>query len=304
MSTVKKKFEEKGNIVFQNTNSKDYLIYPIEESVKIVTKNHFRINDDEEVLFIRDTSPKNKRNQGTVITEQGIYCISNNKKYEMPWYDIEKVKYRDSKILFECRQDRKYEFDIDNFLKKGLAEKSIETIKDTYKHYREILKNFLKKERISITAHAIKLVSEDDKGIRHRIAIAEFFTEVSVAVHKAEKEYSQYVKKRLENDGKITDSERVELEGHRTHLGISKERAEVLEEEVKRKYKDNKPIELVAVTTHQEPGKWKKIKTFCEKYKLVPIVKVLAPFITILAGIGTAFKQIQVWLSTILDYLK
>ena len=301
MSIVKEKFIDKGNTVFQNTNSKDYLIYPIEESVKIVTKNHFRINDDEEVLFIRDTSPKNERNQGTVITEQGIYCISNNKKYEMPWYDIEEVKYWDSKISFKCGQDRKYEFDIDNFLKKGWGEKSVKTIKDISKRSYENLKKIFEK---TITANALKLFNEDDKEITHRIAITEFLTEISVAVHKAEEKYSQYVKKRLENDGKITDSERDELKGHRTHLGISKERAKVLEEEVERKYKDNKPIELVAVTTHQEPGKWKKIQTFCEKYKRVPIVKALAPFITILAGIGAAFKQIQVWFCTILDYLK
>ena len=294
MSIVKEKFIDKGKTVFQNTNSKDYLIYPIEESVKIVTKNHFRINDDEEVLFIRDTSPKNERNQGTVITEQGIYCISNNKKYEMPWYDIEEVKYRDSKILFECRQDREYEFDIDNFLKKGFAKKYIEAVKNRYKHFSESFK-----KRTGITAHALKLFNEDDKEITHRIAITEFLTEISVAVHKAEEEYSQYVKKRLENDGEITDDERKELKGHRTHLGISKERAKVLEEEVERKYKDNKPpTELVPVSTTQEPNKLKKIKTFCEENKW------LATIITVLASCGAAFKQIQAWFCTILDYLK
>ena len=82
MSTVKKYFNKKCESVFVNADLKDYSTYRYIKAELIEdVKNKFNIAEEEEILFIRDTSFWNKRNQGTVITDKKIYCIPDNERH-------------------------------------------------------------------------------------------------------------------------------------------------------------------------------------------------------------------------------
>ena len=59
---------------------------------------------NEQILFIRDSSFWDSRNQGLVITDGGIYCIPDNDKLDekivLPWSIIHHVEYKDLVLYF------------------------------------------------------------------------------------------------------------------------------------------------------------------------------------------------------------
>ena len=56
------------------TNTTDCLLFP-NSQICNEAKNGFSLSNPlEEVIFVRDTSFWNSRNQGLLITEAGIYC--------------------------------------------------------------------------------------------------------------------------------------------------------------------------------------------------------------------------------------
>ena len=60
-------------------NSTDLFIYPnIPSDVKHAICMNWGINLDEEILYVRDSSFWNDRNQGLVITDCGVICIPDN----------------------------------------------------------------------------------------------------------------------------------------------------------------------------------------------------------------------------------
>ena len=61
------------------SNSSDLFIYPnIPDSVKNDIRRNFKLFLDEEILYVRDSSFWNERNQGLVITDCKIILIIDN----------------------------------------------------------------------------------------------------------------------------------------------------------------------------------------------------------------------------------
>lgn len=86
-----------------NQNVNDCAIFPSGQ-MKSEVRQSFNIDNDEEILFIRDTSFGNVRNQGTVITDKFLYLIPDNEKPEenicFAWQNINKVTYNDATLYF------------------------------------------------------------------------------------------------------------------------------------------------------------------------------------------------------------
>ena len=76
----------------------------IPEEAKSAARMNFGINYNEQILFIRDSSFWNSRNQGLVITDGGIYCIPDNDKPEekiiLGWDILKFVEYKDLVLYF------------------------------------------------------------------------------------------------------------------------------------------------------------------------------------------------------------
>lgn len=105
-------FKEEGPKVWADTLDIDCLIvnakdknYRIDRPTKRAYREHFyEIQDCEAILFARDTSFWNSKNQGCVITNQKLHIIFNNKVSDSygstRWKDIEAVKICDGKFCF------------------------------------------------------------------------------------------------------------------------------------------------------------------------------------------------------------
>lgn len=89
---------------FNECNDGDCFYRNIPESVKNGVRQAFGIGFNEEIIFVRDTSFWNSRDQGLVITDVAIYCIPNNdspdEKIYLPWEIIKEVVYRDLVLYF------------------------------------------------------------------------------------------------------------------------------------------------------------------------------------------------------------
>lgn len=89
---------ESGNW-FGEQNETDCFGDKIPENVRNNVRNNFGISFDEEILFVRDTSFWNSRNQGMVITDEALYCIPDNDNPEqmtiIPWSSMHQVRYKD-----------------------------------------------------------------------------------------------------------------------------------------------------------------------------------------------------------------
>ena len=87
-------------------DSDDYAVcesvYNISDEIKSEIRNSFNIDINEEIIFIRDTSFFNSRNQGLVITDSAIHCIPDNDKpdeeFAVLWSDLDKVEYKDASL--------------------------------------------------------------------------------------------------------------------------------------------------------------------------------------------------------------
>ena len=85
-------------------NQSDCCISPIPEDIKSDMRLNFGIGYNEKILFIRDTSFWNSRDQGLVLTDEGICCIPDNdkptEKIILPWSAIQRVEYKDLVLYF------------------------------------------------------------------------------------------------------------------------------------------------------------------------------------------------------------
>lgn len=72
--------------------------------VKSEVRQYYNIDNDEEILFVRDTSFWNNRNQGTVITDKFFYLIPDNDNPSdnivFSWDAVKKVTFKDATIYF------------------------------------------------------------------------------------------------------------------------------------------------------------------------------------------------------------
>lgn len=92
-------------------NSTDLFIYPnIPSDVKHAICMNWGINLDEEILYVRDSSFWNDRNQGLVITDCGVICIPDNDdvddRIHILWENIDHVEYKDELLYFFGYGDR------------------------------------------------------------------------------------------------------------------------------------------------------------------------------------------------------
>lgn len=83
----------------------DCLAYPqIPDWAKSLVRPNFGISYNEEILFIRDTSFWDSKNQGIVVTDGGVYCIPDNDKpnetVTFSWSDVHHVEYKDLILYF------------------------------------------------------------------------------------------------------------------------------------------------------------------------------------------------------------
>ena len=92
-------------------NSTDLFIYPnIPSDVKHAIRMNWGIDLDEEILYVRDSSFWNDRNQGLVITDCGVICIPDNDdvddRIHILWENIDHVEYKDELLYFFGYGDR------------------------------------------------------------------------------------------------------------------------------------------------------------------------------------------------------
>lgn len=96
---------------FIEPNDSDLFIYPnIPSDVKHAIRISWGIDLDEEILYVRDSSFWNDRNQGLVITDCGVICIPDNDdmndRIHILWENVEHVEYKDELLYFFGYGDR------------------------------------------------------------------------------------------------------------------------------------------------------------------------------------------------------
>ncbi len=111
-------FKTDGDTVWANTlaymdclvidsHNKDYQIK--DKDIAEIKKAFTAIEEDETVLFFRDTSFFNQRNQGCVITDQRIHVIFDNNDsdsyYYMDWVYIISVSIKKGNYCFSFKED-------------------------------------------------------------------------------------------------------------------------------------------------------------------------------------------------------
>ncbi|MBD5372066.1 MAG: hypothetical protein HDR75_01790 [Bacteroides sp.] len=72
-------------------------------------RNNFGVDEDEELIYCRDTSFWNDKNQGCVITDWGVYIIVDNddpnSSFNFSWAEIDHVTYNDDVFFFWLTED-------------------------------------------------------------------------------------------------------------------------------------------------------------------------------------------------------
>lgn len=96
---------------FIDPNKTDLFIYPnIPSDVKHAIRISWGIDLDKEILYVRDSSFWNDRNQGLVITDCGIICIPDNDdmndRIHILWENVDHVEYKDELLYFFGYGDR------------------------------------------------------------------------------------------------------------------------------------------------------------------------------------------------------
>lgn len=85
-------------------NDTDCFAYDIPDDVKSEVRQNFEIDHKEQILFVRDTSFWNSRDQGLVLTDDGLYCIPDNDKLDekihFTWDVVKHVEYKDLLLYF------------------------------------------------------------------------------------------------------------------------------------------------------------------------------------------------------------
>lgn len=93
------------------SNNSDLFIYPkIPSDVKHKIRINWELDLDEEILYVRDSSFWNDRNQGLVITDCGVICIPDNDdmndRTHILWENVDHVEYKDELLYFFGYGDR------------------------------------------------------------------------------------------------------------------------------------------------------------------------------------------------------
>lgn len=101
-------------------NNSDIFVNP-NTSISSSFRQNFGLSFDDKVLFCRDTSFWNEKNQGVVVTNNGVYCNPNNSDYSQSfnfkWSDIDRVEYKDQVLYFFLPDNRYWNIHISFFCK-------------------------------------------------------------------------------------------------------------------------------------------------------------------------------------------
>lgn len=101
-------------------NNSDIFVNP-NTSISSSFRQNFGLSFDDKVLFCRDTSFWNEKNQGVVVTNNGVYCNPNNSDYNQSfnfkWSDIDRVEYKDQVLYFFLPDNRYWNIHISFFCK-------------------------------------------------------------------------------------------------------------------------------------------------------------------------------------------
>ena len=140
---------------FSRKNNSDCLAFDLNQKSEdypiSIIKENFKIKPSEILLFARDTSSWNNRDQGLVITNLGIYLIEDKKNSTdrrfISWADIDAVQYvkNSSAFRFKLKDGSKIMITSNSFFKR-IDKKELD----------KVIGNLLAK-------HLIKLASLDDK---------------------------------------------------------------------------------------------------------------------------------------------
>lgn len=92
-------------------NGSDLFIYPnIQDSIIHPLRSNFQLHLDETILYVRDTSFWNDKNQGIVISDWGLTCVPDNDKkdslIQLPWIDVLYAEYSGQTIYFFLSDNR------------------------------------------------------------------------------------------------------------------------------------------------------------------------------------------------------
>ncbi len=115
-------------------NGIDLFVYPaIPDNVLHLLRRNFQLHIDEVVLFVRDTSFWNDRNQGAVVTDWGITCLPDNEKMDelvqISWESVHHVEYSGECFYFFFSEDRNNNsaIHVTHFLKETDSEDVVRT---------------------------------------------------------------------------------------------------------------------------------------------------------------------------------
>ena len=175
-------------------NGSDLFIYPVPDYAIHLLRNNFQLNIDEIVLYARDTSFWNNKNQGTVVTDWGVRHICDNDSInqivQIKWIDVLYVEYNGESLYFFFDEERNnhYAIHISQFLKENnlsygrkLADiftrmaktQDIEKIIDeTFAEYNKLIEKGKTDEAILVALKYRKEYRMLDK-LRNRLCISE-----------------------------------------------------------------------------------------------------------------------------------
>lgn len=91
-------------------NGSDLFVTNIPDSAIHSFRNNFQLHIDEIVLYARDTSFWNEKNQGTVVTDWGVTCVPDNDHMDqiiqIPWEKVLYVEYSGETFYFFENENR------------------------------------------------------------------------------------------------------------------------------------------------------------------------------------------------------
>lgn len=101
-------------------DSIDSVLFP-DETKSFNFRCNFSIPDDEQILYVRDTSFWSSEDQGLAITDKSIYVIIDNdepdKLLSFDWAFISEVDYQEFSLIFQDGTDSPYKLPISWFIK-------------------------------------------------------------------------------------------------------------------------------------------------------------------------------------------
>ncbi len=121
MSFIKKSFQKQPKW-FGMSNGSDCITFnKLSDSDRRIIRKNFNISINEEILLLRDTGFWNNKDQGTVITERGLYIISDNDhpedEFVIEWTGFSSVVYKELVFYFCNGEDVVAQLDKDLLMK-------------------------------------------------------------------------------------------------------------------------------------------------------------------------------------------